>query len=398
MADYDYYDLVTSQGLIVPDTAEIKKDVEAVFKEVFGAELDVSPATPQGRLIEVNALSRINTVRFNALVANQINPNVATGAFLDAIAALTDCYRSGATQSRVTATLTGADGTVVPAGVIARTSAGDDFYLENDVTLALDGKGTGVFLSMEKGPVPAPANSLNTIIDGILGWETVTNDLGAVLGADEQSDRDFRIMRYRTLFTGAGYTGAMESALWRVPNVTGVLVMDNRTNETVVKNDVSLKPHSVYAAVYGGADEDVALALYKTKTVGADYNGDTTVTVRDPSNGRSYTVVFQRPKEVDIEVTVTVEAASVVPNVKEAVKEAVLDYALGRLDNMKGLNIGADVSPFEIGGAVACRVPGIYVKSVAIARLNETPAKEEIAIKGDEIARIAAGAITVNLE
>ena len=399
MADnYTYYDLVTATGVVVPDTAAVRTDVEAEYKRIFGADLDVSPETPQGRLIEVNALSRSNTVMFNALVANQINPDVATGVFLDALAALTDCYRAKATKSTVAATLTGAAGTVIPARARARTTAGDVFYLENAVTLPLSGIATGTFLSRDDGPVAAPAGSLTSIADGILGWETVSNPAAAVLGAEEQSDRDFRIMRRRTLFSGAAYLGALESAVWRVDNVKGVLALDNPTGDIVVKENVSLKPHSVYVAAYGGKDEDIALALYKTKTAGADYNGNTAVTVKDPNNGRSYAVTFQRPKEVVIQVEITVVANSAVPDVQAAVKDAISAYEQGELANIGGLDIGADVSPFEIGGAVACLVPGVYVKSVLIAKLNETPGVADIAIHGDEIARIPQTTVTVHLE
>lgn len=361
MADnYTYYDLVTATGVIVPDTADLRSEVEAEYKRIFGADLDVSPETPQGRLIEVNALGRSNAIMLNALTANQINPDVATGVFLDAIAALTDCYRAKATKSMVTA--------------------------------------TGIFLSRDDGPVAAPAASLINIVDGVLSWETVNNDAAAILGAEEQSDRDLRIRRRRTLFTGATYLGALESVVWRVPNVQGVLALDNPTGETVVKDFVTLKPHSVYVAVHGGADAEIALALYKTKTVGADYNGNTTVTIHDPENHRPYEVTFQRPNEVIIEVEVRVVVESAIANVKEAIQKAVIDYEQGNIPNIGGLNIGTDVSPFEIAGAIAAQVPGVYIKSVLIAKLNETPGVADIAINADEIARIPASAVTINLE
>ena len=52
----DYYDYITNRGVIVPDTSTVLSDVENEFKSVFGNDLDVSPETVQGRLIEMIAI------------------------------------------------------------------------------------------------------------------------------------------------------------------------------------------------------------------------------------------------------------------------------------------------------------------------------------------------------
>ena len=399
MADtsYQYYDFVLNTGAVVPDTADIKSAAEAEFKRVFGADLDVTPETPQGRLIEILALARMDTIRLNALMASQINPDIATGVFLDAVSALTDCYRARATRSRVEAVLTGAPGTFIPAGATTRTTGGDDFYLENNVSLPLTGETTGVFLSVDGGPVPAPSGSLTTIISGVLGWETVHNDGPATPGSEIQSDRDLRIMRRRTLFTGAAYLGAMESALWRVPNVQGVFVMDNNTGSAVTQDQVSLLPHSVYACVYGGAEQDIALALYKTKTVGAAYNGAVGVTVSDPVNGREYDVLFDRPAVINIKAEITIMSNSPVGNLTQAVLDAIALYEAGRIPNIEGLNIGVDVSPFELGAAVVSQISGVVVTNVRIAKLADALQTAAVEIHANEIARIPAASVVVNM-
>lgn len=398
MADYRYYDLVTTQGVIVPDTADVRADLEAEYKQVFGAELDVTPETPQGRLIEADTMSRMDTIRLNALMANQINPNVATGTFLDAIAALTDCYRNPATQSSVLATLTSSAGTVIPAGSTAKTTADDIFYLENSVTLPVSGSAQGTFLSQDTGPVPAPAGSLITIVDGVIGWETITNDSAAQLGSNVESDRDLRLKRRRTLFTGAGYIGAVESALWRVDNVQGVLVKQNDTGAAVTDDNVTLAAHSIYACVYGGSDTDIALALYKVKTVGAAYNGNTSVTINDPVNGRPYVVKFQRPTVVQIQVEIDGVVTSPIGDLHSAILQAINDYQFGNIANVEGLNVGTDVSPFEMSAAIATQVQGIFITNIKIARVGGTPASGVVEIFANEIARISGVNVVINLE
>lgn len=96
MADYQF---ITSQGVIIPDTSTLRDDVESEFKSVFGQDLDVSPETPQGALITMEVENRDAIVRNNAELANQINPDLAGGIFLDAIWALMGGQRFDATHS-----------------------------------------------------------------------------------------------------------------------------------------------------------------------------------------------------------------------------------------------------------------------------------------------------------
>ncbi len=46
MADYKY---ITSSGVIIPDTAELRAAVEDEFRAVFGQDLDVSRKPRRGR-------------------------------------------------------------------------------------------------------------------------------------------------------------------------------------------------------------------------------------------------------------------------------------------------------------------------------------------------------------
>ena len=89
----DLYEFKTDTGVIVPDTADIKAAVEREYKAALGDDLDTSPATPQGRLIAAETDARAAVLRFCALMANQINPDIASGTFLDAVAALSGIER-----------------------------------------------------------------------------------------------------------------------------------------------------------------------------------------------------------------------------------------------------------------------------------------------------------------
>lgn len=96
MANYGY---VTSTGVIVPDTSTTLDQVRSEYRAAFGDDLDTSAETPQGVLITAETESRDAVARNNADLANQINPNLAGGVFLDAIWQLTGGQRVRATPT-----------------------------------------------------------------------------------------------------------------------------------------------------------------------------------------------------------------------------------------------------------------------------------------------------------
>jgi hypothetical protein len=228
----DNYRYINTSGVIVPDTSTILEEVQSEYKEAFGEDLVVTPDTPQGVLITAEALSRNETVNNNAALANQINPNIAGGIFLDAIMALTGIQRKPATRTLVSGvTLTGIPGTLISAGAQAQTTAGDLFRLKDGVVIGSGGSVTGVFESTEYGPIDAPVNALNQIVTSVLGWETVINPFAGVLGALQQSDVSARAFRLNTLaFQGVALPVAITSALYNVEGVQSLSFLENYTN------------------------------------------------------------------------------------------------------------------------------------------------------------------------
>ncbi len=272
MAVYNY---INNTGVITVDAAAIQQDVENEYKAVFGADLIVTPNTPQGLLISAEVLARIALAENNAQLANQINPNLAGGVFLDSVMALTNPYnRQPALQSIVFATLAGTPGTVIPAGsIVSETGSGDanEFYTLVDVTIPAGGSATNVqFNSVEYGPIPCATGLLTVIVTAVLGWTGVSNSTAAVLGRLAQSDLDARLYRLNTLATqGASTAQAITSELLRLSNVSSVTFLENTANTTTTISGVSMAPHSIYVCV----DDTVAADLGTPSEVAATITG-----------------------------------------------------------------------------------------------------------------------------
>lgn len=392
------YALDPQTGVIVPDTADLQADVIAEWRNAFGQDLRVSADTPQGVLITAETLARRYVVENNAALANQINPDLAGGVFLDALCALMGLERRAASYTRVPgAVLTGRPGTLVPQGVRVRSAAGDLFHTSTGVQLGADGTAAIDLLAEEPGPVAAPAGSITAIVDPVLGWETVTNPTDGEPGTAEQSDASLRDQRRRTLaLQGISTPEAVVSAVAALPNVRSLQFRENTSPATVLVDGVSMVAHSVWVCVDGGSNDDVARALLENKTAGAGWNGATAVNVTDEWSGQVYPVRFDRPVEIPVLVRVTVRQGLSVVDPLAVVRQAVIDYAEGRLEGEQGFVVGAPVSPLELAGAVNRAAPGLFVRRVEVAPASTGVWQDaELPITIQQVARVVASSVTV---
>lgn len=396
----DPYEYVTLTGVIVPDTAELRTDVENEWKAAFGDDLTVTPDTRQGVLITAETLARDGVVRNNAAVANQINPNLAGGVFLDALWALTGGARVAATFSRVEGvTLAGIPNTIIPALSQARVGPdGPIFELVSAVQLDASGNATGTFQALEPGPQAAPAGDLDTIVSGVLGWETVSNPAAGVPGVAGESDIAARRRRRQTLaLQGTALPEAITSELNDVDGVRSVLFRENYTDAPLTVDGETLVANSILVVVDGGTDDDVAAALLAKKSGGCNWNGTTTVNTVEPVSGQTYPVKFTRPTLVPIyvEVTVRQSTASQLSDPAQAIRDVLLAYANGELDGESGLPTGEDVSPFELASAVNTLSPAIYVVNMEIGTTLGALSAATIPIGITQKAQLTAGNIGV---
>jgi len=380
--DKDVYNYVNETGVIVPDSSIIQADVENEYKSTFGADLNVDPSTPQGMLITIETLSRIALVDNNVAIANQINPNLAGGVYLDALLQLTGAQRVPSAPSLVNCTITGVVGTIIPAGAQISTTDGLTlFQLSNQTTIPIGGSIANVqFQSVEDGEIVAEPNTLILIVSDILGWETVTNPLAAIPGTLTQSDVQARLDRQNTLGAqGNSLAQSVISNLYLLPGVTpsGLTFQENVSSTTQTINEIEMVPHSLYACVGGSAtDLNIATTIQNSKSGGCAYNNGLGIPisqiVTNPYSMQDITVLFDRPSIVTVGINVTVHAFTTVQDVTTAVQNAILDYAEGKLPGQKGFSVGEDVSPFQLAAAIVSQVPGIFVQDIEVGVISFT--------------------------
>lgn len=392
MADYNY---IVATGVIVPDTATLRDDVEAEYRAALGADLPVTPETPQGVLITAEVESRDGMVRNNAEVANQINPDIAGGVWLDAIWALTRGNRRGATRSQLSGVLfSGVPGTPIPVGSLAVVaSSGARFRTTVNIEIGPGGTVIGSMEAVEPGPTPAPIGSLTEIASTVLGWETVTNPSAAEIGKSQESDVSSRRRRRNTLALQS--VGPQEAIISRIYNLDGVVSLSfraNITNAPVVIDGVTIMAKSIYVCVDGGENIDIATAILSSSGI-TDYSGSVQVSVIEPASGQVYLVRFDRPVERTFRARVTVKPSSL--DVMTIIPDAITQGAQGELDGDSGLAVGQDLSAFELSGYINQVEPRIFVTRIETSEDGATWSSDDVIIKINEVARLPKSAIQV---
>lgn len=390
------YTFTSNNGIVVADTADIKETVQGEFQTALGADLSLEDATPQGRLIDIETDARTEVIENNVLISNAINFNLSSGITLDAWGANFNITRGAAQSSTVIATITGVAGTAISAGAQAATEAGDIFYLENFVTIPESGTVNATFLSLEKGAIPCPTGSLTKIIDGTLGWETITNSAPAVLGNAREGDSSYKQQFYdQGLFSGMSLIEDYQNAIMQIENVQSCYVRDNGKSTIEVYDTVSIQPHSVFACVDGGDGTEVATALFQRKSGGSAWTGLTgqsvTVDVVDSTYGDTYEVIFNRPNQIQIYVAVSLNAGNATSkDLQTAVQNAIANYI-----NTK--KIGSDVLLLDLATAIPNAVQGVQLTSLTIGTSAGSLSSSNITIHINEVAKTSVENITVTI-
>lgn len=417
---------ITDTGIVSPDSEEIKTVVQGIFTNAFGTDLSLDDATPQGVLID--GLTQLKQASNSVLLylANQFNPETASGIFQDALANLYFIQRKEATHSIVTCRCVGVDGTVLnglpdtnnPTRIPAKAQStnGDIFECVNTgiigtpvddgqggVTYTTPGYVDLVFRSVETGPIPCGANTVNSIYQAIVGWDAVNNTASGTVGKEQESRQAFEKRRVESLALQAtGSLSAVQSAIANIEGVENYKLWENATGSSITIQGVTLSPHSIWICVNSGVSSDaIAEAIYKNKSAGCgttQITGYQTCTYTDSLTGVTYTYYYSNPVDVDVYIKVLVQEA--LPNkTKLAVAQAIWDNFNNGDANNDAITIGSPIYVSRFFSATAGTNAGILQiqasKSSASGYANSlTFNMNQLPVLGD---RPTAGALGSNI-
>lgn len=389
-------------GIAAPSDSAILAGVQADINSAFGGGVNPALETPQGQL--ASSLAAVVSDKNAELLhlANQFDPQFASGRFQDAIARLYFLTRKPATATVVAATVIGKAGVTIPAGTLAKDTAGNIYSLTGAVTIPSTGSASAEFANVAPGPIPCPAGTLTAVYQAIPGWDAVTNAAAGTLGAYVESRTDFETRRKNSVALNAsGTPGAVYSAVFDVAGVTDCYVIDNPggTAANYGATNYSIPAHCLYVAAVGGIDADIAAAIWRKKAPGCDLAGNTSVMVTDDSGysypAPSYIVKFQRPAPLAVKFAVQIVNAPGLPSDLATLVKAAIVARFNGADGTPRERIGGTVLASRYYGAVALAAPAAQVLSVQVGAPTANAARVSVGI--DQRPTVTDADITVTL-
>ncbi len=338
-------------GLLCENTEDIRTQVQNIFKNAFGDDLDVDPETPQGQIID--SLTAIIADKDTQLLelSNQFDPYKNDGIYQEALAHLYFIERKGARASLVTCECKGLSGTFIPRRSIVKNADNILFYSLDDAYIGETGKVDIVFECEKVGAVYTPLHSVNTIVTVISGFDSVINNSPVVLGSEEESRAEFEKRRSLSVAKNAqGSISSLYGELSQIENVVDLLILENTTSVTKTIKNVEVEGHSILISIAGGNDVEIATAIYRKKDAGCGTSGTQVVEYVDSAFGAVYKYNIVRPKSVNIfmQVHITIKEDTKA-DIEETIKQILVEDFYGRLINTQGyttherVHIGADI-------------------------------------------------------
>lgn len=411
----------TDQGVIVPQEADILNGAQSDINSAFGGVLGPGLTTPQGQIASSETAVIADKDSQILYLANQFDPQYASGRFQDALARIYFLTRKPAQATAVTCTLGGIAGTPIPAGTLAQDTTGNTYVLLTSVTIGAGGTVTSQWQNQATGAIACPAGQLTRVYQQINGWDTITNPSDGILGNVVESRADFEFRRQNSVaLNGRGTNQAIYAVVFEIDNVLDCYVIDNPSGLTQLSNPLPggtpnptnypLAPHSLYVAVVGGIDAQIAQAIWGKKDDGCDYAAypvgvgpvpgegtvstqivtDTTYSFPQPQ----YQVSFIRPVGAPIFFAVQiVNAANLPSNLTALVQAAIIAQFQGQNGNARA-RIGGSVIAAQYY-AVISNI-GSYVTLLGIqVGLSALSVGEQAQVGIDQTPSIAAGNIAV---
>lgn len=388
-------------GLVLPPTSAILAGVTADIDSAFGNNLNPDGSTPQGQLATSETAAIADKNAQIAFIVNQVDPDQAESFMQDAIGRIYFQERNPGVPTAVQCLCVGAQGTFIPVGAQAADTSGNRYVAMGEGTIDAGGSITLPFANINNGPIPCPANTLNIIYQAIPGWDTINNVGAGVVGANVESRADFEFRRQNSVALNGH--GSLPSIYSRVSAVTGVIDCyavenDEATTVNTGSTNYPLVQHSLYVAVVGGADADIANAIWTKKDVGCNYNGNTTVVVFDTNYSfpqPQYNVKFERPPALPIKFAVQIVNSPGLPANIVALTKAAIIASFNGSDGSARVRIASLLLAAKFYGPVAAIGSEVSVISILLGSSTPTLTSQQIGI--DQAPTVQASDITVTL-
>lgn len=379
---------ITDKGFVRPSYDEILQAQINRAKVLLGDDIDTSEESVLGKFIRINVFDlNICYETLEDLYYSSF-PNTARGQSLDRLGPFAAVSRNQATQARIEVKIKGTVGESVPSAFLLKSDK-TSFYVVNDYTIDSNGEVVVIANCVDDGVVGNISNGERLDIQNPrMGIDSVEFIRIVQNGEELESDKDFRI-RFANSLAGAGSSteSAIKGAIYRVPLVDGVSVIDNNSDTAS-----SIPPHSFacYVLAPESQYDEIAKAIFDKKPLGIQCIGDIERTVYD-AWGKPHTVKFFATSKAELKISIQIKTnqyfeSSGISQIKDNIANFINNLANG-----------SDVYYTSVFGYIHNVTGVVSVVDLKICKIGQTLGNSDIAIGEQEIARIDVSNISVEV-
>lgn len=374
----------TSSILVAGDTNTLIPVGQTVSSSTTGEQfttvgaISLSPSNASG--ITVSVVTLADSTAYTITYANTTTSNTITYTS-DASATVAEILAG------LQSVIAGAHPTLT-ASVVGTTlviDRNDIFQTVNFTTSANLGmtkvRTVGEVVAINSGVIEQPANTIDTILTPMLGWDSVINPSSATPGTDRETDEELRLRFRNGKFERATNTyDAIYSALINTVGVSEVTIYEN---DTSIVDSNGVPAHSFLPIVVGGLSQDIGNSIWENKPIGILSYGNTSVNVTDVQGG-VHTVSFSRPDPVVIYISMDITTDVNFPaNGNDLIRSNLIDYF------QSNFGTGDDVIYSRLYTPVNA-VPGHQVNTLTIGTSPSPVGVTNVVIAFDEIASLSS--------
>ncbi len=338
----------TVEGIEVDTFNEIFLKKQEEYKDIYGQDIDLDQNTPDGQRIGIEADILLDLQSFAGYMYTQIDPDFAEGENLNVLAKIAGITRKPATQSNCEVTITTDKLVTIPLGWEVIDENKNIWKTRRQYQLPSVGDNKITLYAEDFGAISAGENTLinqTVVLEGVV---SVTNELAANVGIDEETDEVLRIRRNLSTENAANSTiGSLTASLLALEGVKEAVVYENNTNNPLkddlrptdkVGDDERFPAHSIWVIIDGGDEAEISKTIVTSKTAGCDERGEKHSYHETIQGGRviAHTPAFDRPTLVNV----SVELKVVSPTDGVTIDDAIISKALQSVT----FGIGQDIN------------------------------------------------------
>ena len=241
---------ITNAGVFAADYSQIRAALIQRYKDIYGADLDLSTGSADGTWIADVALIINNMCQTIKNLYSNLNVNTASGVYLDALCALSNVKRKSSTKSTANLLVTNELSTLQSFDNLTFIDkSGLEWNYDSSISfLANETKAITVKCS-EAGEIEAPAGWIYQTLE--LTNLTVVQENAASVGLNDESDEELRARR--NLSNGENGITVLESLMASILKIAGIIdckIYNNNTfNSQTALDGTTINPSAVYIII-----------------------------------------------------------------------------------------------------------------------------------------------------